>query len=195
MNIYLVCPVRGVSEEEASFLDRQVALMEDLGHKVHYPPRDVDQSDPVGTEIVYSHKNAMKESDLVKIFYNPSSNGSCFDLGMAIMAQKPLQVIGNLAAQPLDGIAMLIAEYSGRRPRVSNLFNDIVKRKREIEESNFIQYKSWDSKNPFLLLDLGMIIMAGTPLLLKEGHNIQPTEGKSFDNVVLRLNEKFGCGH
>jgi hypothetical protein len=82
MKIYLICPVRNINEEMKEQIDGYVAEMESQGHFVHYPPRDVDQSDPVGDNIITKHRFAMLQSDEVHIFFDPDSKGSCFDLGM-----------------------------------------------------------------------------------------------------------------
>jgi hypothetical protein len=52
--IYIICPVRNVSPYVTQILDDYVQEQEELhGNVVHYPPRDVDQSDPNGKEITH----------------------------------------------------------------------------------------------------------------------------------------------
>lgn len=82
-NIYLICPVRNISDEVKKKLDEYVCGLEyNEEVKVHYPPRDVDQNDPIGYTICLNHSIAMSCADEVHIWYDPNSIGSIFDLGM-----------------------------------------------------------------------------------------------------------------
>lgn len=101
MNIYLVCPVRAVTPEQTAEMDNYVSGLEKEGHHVHYPPRDVDQTDPTGFEICTRHLDAIKKSDRVDIFWDVNSKGSHFDLGMAFALDKRInlvQVYGEIPA-------------------------------------------------------------------------------------------------
>jgi nucleoside 2-deoxyribosyltransferase len=60
------------------------------GHKVHYPPYDVNQDCPTGLSICEAHLKAMVECDAVILFYDETSGGSKFDLGMAYALNKPI---------------------------------------------------------------------------------------------------------
>ena len=91
MKVYLLCPVRQATEDERAFLDEHVASLERHGVTVHYPPRDAPQDDPIGTEIVATHLKAIRECDEVQLLWNPSSTGSHFDLGAAMVLDKPLR--------------------------------------------------------------------------------------------------------
>ena len=88
MRVYLICPVRYRSEEERRIADRYVAELEHRGATVHYPPRDVDQTDDgIGLRINQAHRDAMARCDEVHVIWNNESKGSHFDLGMAFMLQ------------------------------------------------------------------------------------------------------------
>ncbi|VVB77577.1 Uncharacterised protein [uncultured archaeon] len=91
--IYLICPVRKVSKEIKLYLDDYVENQELQGNMVHYPHRDVNQNDPTGMTIMLSHRNAMEKSDEVHAYWVPGSEGSVCDLGMVLMAKKPLKLI------------------------------------------------------------------------------------------------------
>ena len=87
--IYLICSVRHATEEQKEFADNYVAYLEKIGCKVHYPPRDVDQTDDgTGTSICEAHRKAMIECDEVHTIWDSSSTGSHFDLGMAYVLQE-----------------------------------------------------------------------------------------------------------
>lgn len=88
MNIYLICPVRNCSPEVARFADDYVHRLESRGATVHYPPRDVDQTDDgVGLAISQAHREAMRNCDEVHVLWDSASAGSHFDFGMAFMLQ------------------------------------------------------------------------------------------------------------
>ncbi|MBD3249440.1 hypothetical protein GF336_05325 [Candidatus Woesearchaeota archaeon] len=88
--IFMICPVRGITDEEAQFLQDYIVELESTGHKVHYPPRDTNQDDSIGLNICSENRQAIKDSDEVHIYYNESSSGSKFDFGMTFMVEKPL---------------------------------------------------------------------------------------------------------
>lgn len=87
--IYLICPVRNCSPEVKARMDYYVKYLEDIqGHKVHYPPRDLDQTDKNGIDILTTHCSAMMGVDEVHIWWDKDSSGSKFDLGMALMCRS-----------------------------------------------------------------------------------------------------------
>jgi hypothetical protein len=84
--VYLITPVRDASETDRRFADDYVAGLEARGVRVHYPPRDVDQTDDgIGLAISTAHRAAMLACDTVHVIWNPHSVGSHFDFGMAFM--------------------------------------------------------------------------------------------------------------
>jgi len=80
--IYLICPVRGCSEEVRTKLDAYVAKLEEDDCMVHYPHRDVPQ-DGTEVDIIGKHVAAMLQSDEVHVWWDGNSTGSHFDLGIA----------------------------------------------------------------------------------------------------------------
>lgn len=94
MKIYLICPVRDVVQQQ-EVID-YVNQLEANGHKVHYPPRDVNQDDPTGARIVSEHYNAMRYCDEVHVFWDANSKGSHFDLGMAYVMGKDIVGVKNI---------------------------------------------------------------------------------------------------
>ncbi len=105
MKVYLICPVRNRSEEDRRAADRYVADLEQHGITVHYPPRDVDQTDDgVGLKINHAHRAAMLQCDEVHVIWDNESKGSHFDFGMAFMLQawKKCPIV---IASPVDATA------------------------------------------------------------------------------------------
>jgi len=92
--IFIISSVRNRSIETDKFLDSYVKTLELKGNIVHYPKRDVDQTDDgCGLAICQAHRKAMKETDEVHVLWNPDSKGSHFDFGMAFMAEKKIRLI------------------------------------------------------------------------------------------------------
>lgn len=92
MKIKIICPVRkGTPQEVTDY----VAMLEHQGHKVHFPPRDTNQNDVTGVNICLNHFHAISEADEVHIWYDPTSQGVHFDLGMAFVLGKPLKLIND----------------------------------------------------------------------------------------------------
>jgi hypothetical protein len=93
---FLICPVRGHNMDETR---KYVEKLESEGWTVHWPPRDTDQSDPIGLNICLTNLDAIEESDQVFLVYDPTSLGSHFDMGMAFALRKRLVI---LSAPPPD---------------------------------------------------------------------------------------------
>ena len=93
MKIHLICPVRGVTEEQQQEIDEYVAQLEKEGHTVHNPKYAVDQDDETGFNICEGHYQSMIVADRVDIFWDVNSKGSHFDLGMAFAIGMPVKVV------------------------------------------------------------------------------------------------------
>jgi len=91
--IYIICPVRNISENWKSGIENYVKMLESQGNKVHLPWRDVEQNDRTGYNICEAHREALKEADEVYIAWDGKSEGCLFDLGMAFALKKRISVI------------------------------------------------------------------------------------------------------
>ena len=98
--IYLVCPVRNVDPETQSSLENYVSETESRGARVHFPPRDVDQSLDAFT-ICEKHRDAMRNADEVHIWWDDRSRGSLFDFGMAYALGLPIKIVNDV--EPDEG--------------------------------------------------------------------------------------------
>ena len=88
--IFIICPVRDVTDEEKRFIADYIVRLESKNCKVHYPSRDTNQNDPIGVKICAQNRAAIKESDEVHVYWNRKSAGSLFDLGMAFSMEKKI---------------------------------------------------------------------------------------------------------
>ncbi|MBM3247322.1 hypothetical protein FJZ17_02160 [Candidatus Pacearchaeota archaeon] len=194
--IYLICPVRGVTQEEKEFLEGHVRKLEAMGFQVHYPPRDVNQEDSVGLRILTEHREAMRTSNAVQIYWNGKSQGSFFDLGMGFMGYKPLvlanpQVLKTLSLDDFDKCVLEepLSEQDIIIPS-SPLNVEKYEKREKIKACKAIEYQ-FTSISREALFELGMMFMAGKPLrLLNRGEvERQRTPHKSFQNVLLALDD------
>lgn len=93
MKIFLICPVRGITDEERVATMKYVADLEADGHSVHWPPRNTDQNDPIGLRICQDNRRAILNADEVHIWWNEKSQGSLFDFGMAFAVEKKITLV------------------------------------------------------------------------------------------------------
>jgi hypothetical protein len=113
--VFIICPVKGISPDESSYLDEFVSGLEREGYSVHYPPDDTHQNDVIGLDICTQNRGALKKSREVRLYWKPGSKGSRFDTGMAFMAEKPFAIInGNAVAKTPDAsFENFLLEFEG----------------------------------------------------------------------------------
>jgi len=88
MKIFLISPVRNITEDEKEKIFNYVKTLERGGNIVHWPFRDINQNDIIGNRILDDNCIAMINSDEIHIWWNEKSQGSVFDLGMAWILEK-----------------------------------------------------------------------------------------------------------
>lgn len=91
--IYIICPVRNITTEQKQQIKTYVESLEEQGYQVHFPLRDVDQTDPIGIDICSKHLQALKGAARVDVFWDANSSGSHFDLGMAFTLGKKVLIV------------------------------------------------------------------------------------------------------
>ena len=89
-----------------------VEQLESAGWDVHWPPRDTNQNDPIGYRICRDNYKAIYYSDVVHVVYDPTSEGSLFDLGMAFALCKPLVVLNDIILTEGKSFANMITAWS-----------------------------------------------------------------------------------
>jgi len=104
MKIFLISPVRNVGKEERKIIEKYVAKLEKLGHKVHWPERNTNQNDKIGLRICQDNRKAIEWADEIHIWWQwqekkwwqkwmwwikeKKSTGSLFDFGIAFTFNK-----------------------------------------------------------------------------------------------------------
>jgi hypothetical protein len=92
-DVFLICPVRDANETQKTVMKDYINKLELEGKKVYYPARDTNQIDNIGFRICTDNKKAIEESKEIHIFFDKTSQGSLFDLGMAFALEKPLTIV------------------------------------------------------------------------------------------------------
>jgi len=116
MNIFIICTVRDASTEYRRKLEKYAEDLENAGHSVHLPHRDTNQN-ASGLNICQENKNAIIKADEVHIFYNLSSQGTHFDMGMAFMAGKKIKIIENVQYEEGKSYPRMLTEWEMLAPK------------------------------------------------------------------------------
>lgn len=91
-SIYIICPVSNALPGEQEDLDIIVDKLEKSGYEVYYPGRDTDQYADI-VEISQQNSDAIREADIVLVYFRQTSRGSLYDLGFAVACDKPICLI------------------------------------------------------------------------------------------------------
>ena len=111
MKVFIICTVRGASEEYKKKLEDYVESLENIGIQVHLPHRDTDQN-ASGYNICNQNVKAIASSDEVHIFYNPDSKGTHFDMGAAFAYGRKIVVIKTVEYGPEKSFARMLNEWA-----------------------------------------------------------------------------------
>ena len=111
MKIFLICPVRNADAKHSRAAMVYVKSLESRSHEIHWPPRDTDQS-AKGIDICRQNMEAIKSADEVHIFYDGTSQGVHFDMGMAFALGKKIVVVGNESYDEGKSFQRMLDEWS-----------------------------------------------------------------------------------
>ena len=102
MKYFLICPVRNATEEQRQQMVAWIVQKESAGDTVYYPARDTNQNDSIGYRICRDNRQALAIADKIAIFWDKTSQGSLFDLGMAFALEKPIEIINVDEIEPTE---------------------------------------------------------------------------------------------
>lgn len=92
--IFLICPVRNATDNQKQWIENFVKEKHTEGYIIHAPHLHTVQSDLFGGyAICRQNANAVATSEEIDIYYDQSSTGSVFDLGVAYALNKPLVLL------------------------------------------------------------------------------------------------------
>jgi len=109
--VFIICTVRGASEEYKKRLEDYVADLENHGCEVHLPHRDTKQDD-TGYNICSQNAKAIATCNEVHIFYNPDSQGTHFDMGVAFAYGRKIVVVQNVEYGPGKSYPRMLDEWA-----------------------------------------------------------------------------------
>lgn len=92
-DVFLICPVRNANNEQKERMENYILDLENSGKTVYYPARDTDQIDSIGFRICEDNKSAISNAEEIHLFWDSSSSGSLFDLGVAFALGKKLTIV------------------------------------------------------------------------------------------------------
>jgi len=107
MNIYIISPVRQLDSRTHRLLLSYTHLLENLGHIIHLPVRDTDQK-ATAVEISIQNVEAIRTADRIDIYFDPTSQGSKFDLGVAFALRKPLCLINSISMREKEYATLIL---------------------------------------------------------------------------------------
>lgn len=117
-DVFLICPVRDANPEQKRLMEEYINKLESEGKIVYYPARDTNQIDETGYRICCDNREAIFESKEIHLFYDLTSQGSLFDLGMTFMADlligKPIILVNkdDIESTPHKSFSNMIVEWS-----------------------------------------------------------------------------------
>lgn len=202
-DIFLISPVRVSTPEIEQEVRKVIQARQQEGYSVYYPLEDTYQkNDPTGLRIIRDNRDGIIGADWVEIFYKPGSKGSIFDLGMSFMAGKHLcsANLGEIFAFPKDKdpedvqVKRFILKYGNYLVNPSALYDYAQELKQTLPTKSVFEIE-WKGKNPKNLLELGMAYASqyfyNTQIALANPEQVQRTEGKSFENVLLEFHADY----
>ena len=102
--IFLICPVRNATEEQRKWIEDFVSQKYEEGYVIHAPHLHTVQTDLFGGyAICKQNAEAVASSQEIDIYYDQSSTGSVFDLGVAYALHKPLVLLNKEEIEFKDG--------------------------------------------------------------------------------------------
>jgi nucleoside 2-deoxyribosyltransferase len=113
MKIFIISSVRNADPTSRVRLENYCRYLENMGHSVHLPHRDTDQT-AMGIDICRQNMEAIRDADEVYILYNGESQGTHFDMGMAFAFGKRIVVVKNEPYGEGKSFSRMLDEWSER---------------------------------------------------------------------------------
>ena len=90
--IYILSAVTNATDNQKAEIDRYVQQLEENGNSVYLPHRDTNPNQEI-VLINYDNFKAIQNCNEAHVFYDSTSKGSHFDLGMCFAMHKPIVVV------------------------------------------------------------------------------------------------------
>ena len=145
---FLICPVRNATEEQRKWIENFVIEKQNQGYIVHAPHLHTNQNDLLGGfNVCKENSMAVASSKEVDIYYDQTSTGSIFDLGVAYALHKPIRLLNKeeITFRNDDPIDMIIASWPYKHNRTQ-------KREKDLQELRDLK-KSLNETKKYKLID------------------------------------------
>ena len=109
-HVFVICSVRGVTDEYKKKLEDYVSNLESYGDVVHLPHRNTNQN-TTGLNICVQNREAIKHANEVHIYYNSKSQSTHFDMGLAFALNKNILIIENEAYDTNKSFSRMLYEW------------------------------------------------------------------------------------
>lgn len=122
--IFLICPVRNATDSQKKWIEEFVKEKYNDGYTIHAPHLHTVQSDLFGGyAICKQNANAVATSEEIDIYYDQSSTGSVFDLGVAYALNKPLVLLNKdeIIFDDNDFIDSIVKSWSYKKEKQKKL--------------------------------------------------------------------------
>jgi hypothetical protein len=91
--IAMICPVRNITEDQKKDIDNFINKQREEKKSIYCPIYHTDQNDSRGLTICRTNGTAIMNAGKIKFYFEPTSNGSWFDYGMAYFADSKFECI------------------------------------------------------------------------------------------------------
>ena len=202
--VYLVSPVRNVTEEQAEIIADHAERLKLAGVRLFNPVEDAPQQDKTGFNIVMAELNFMLlaaiENGRVDILWNAGgkpSEGSRVDLGMAFALDLEFKLVAVFNEEKPTGPQIgleILKELEGEKPLnvVWEIYSELskIKHSREVVIDWDTEMTGVEQEWQRIRLGLALGCMAINPnLKIKMGNLIgtDPADKKSYPKVIKEI--------
>lgn len=202
--VYLISPVRQVTEEQSKQISTHAESLKRQGARLFNPVEDAPQEDKTGFNIVMAELNFMLKASVengrVDILWNAGgkpSEGSRVDLGMAFALDLEFKLVAvfNEAEHSGPQIGLkILRELEGGEPLdlLWKIYGELsnIKNSREVVIDWDVEMTNDDQEWQRIRLGLALGWMAINPdLKIKMGNliGIDPADKKSYPKVIREI--------
>lgn len=141
--IFLICPVRNASVEQRKWIEDFAREKYNEGYVLHVPHLHTRQTDLFGGyAICKQNAEAVAASEEVDIYYDQSSTGSVFDLGVAYALNKKLVLLNKdeILFDDNDLIDNTVVDWPYNAVKKRLILGKFSNRKKKLNNNSFSKY-------------------------------------------------------
>lgn len=93
-DVFIISPVRDITSEQSDEISHYINGLVEKGKTVYWPVINTNQTDNTyGYNICAQNRRAMERSKEIHVYWDKTSRGSIWDLGMAFALRKNILII------------------------------------------------------------------------------------------------------